>query len=227
MGEPRHRRGGRRLGEAGRQAAGMGEDDAQRRQPDSARRRGAAAAASTASLMINTIRWCRASTSSRCGRCRPSRVTWAGRLLRQAVADCAAPGDGGRPRQQRPRDQRHRRHRDRLIDAAQFFLLGAPTVQVCTGAMPGKWWLRDHQRAQGRAGLSSAHRTNKFANPREFIDQPLLSASTTHHDLVERQKASRDAKEKARSQEQGDLAKDVDEDEGRYWQETPTLVTNC
>ena len=47
--EPRHRRGGRRLGEAGRDDPGVGEDDAERRQPDGAGRAPRCAAAPTAS----------------------------------------------------------------------------------------------------------------------------------------------------------------------------------
>src|SRR5687768_7175991 len=79
------------------------------------------------------------------------------------------------------------------FDAAQFFLLGASTVQVCTGAM-----LRGYEMiAQLKEELSKFMTDHKFTNIREFVGKS-LPYFTTHHDLVERQKAARDAKEAAR-----------------------------
>ncbi|MBK7539458.1 MAG: NAD-dependent dihydropyrimidine dehydrogenase subunit PreA [Myxococcales bacterium] len=74
-------------------------------------------------------------------------------------------------------------------DAAQFFLLGASTVQVCTGAM-----LRGYEIiTELKDELSKFMVDHKFANLREFIGKSLPFFST-HHDLVDRQKSARDAK---------------------------------
>ena len=64
---------------------------------------------------------------------------------------------------------------------------------------------------------------HKFTNLREFIGKS-LPYFTTHMDLVERQKASRDAKEAARATKS--QAKDVETWKGDIAQETSTLVTN-
>src|SRR3954467_9509349 len=67
-------------------------------------------------------------------------------------------------------------------DAAQFFLLGASTVQVCTGAM-----LRGYEIiSELKDELSKFMTDHKFANIREFIGKS-LPYFTTHHDLVSRQ----------------------------------------
>ncbi len=102
-------------------------------------------------------------------------------------------------------------------DAAQFFLLGASTVQVCTGAM-----LRGYEIiSELKDELSKFMTDHKFANIREFVGKSLPYFST-HHDLVERQKASRDAKEAARSRS----ARDAETWKGDIAKETSTLVTN-
>jgi len=62
----------------------------------------------------------------------------------------------------------------------------------------------------------------KFTNIREFVGKS-LPYFTTHHDLVERQKAARDAKEAARSKKS---AMDVETWKGDIAKETSTLVTN-
>lgn len=104
-------------------------------------------------------------------------------------------------------------------DAAQFFLLGASTVQVCTGAM-----LRGYEIiSELKEELSKFMTDKKFGNLREFIGMS-LPFFTTHHDLVDRQKAARDAKEAARSGAK--TAKDVETWKGDIAQETSTLVTN-
>src|SRR5688572_16463054 len=80
-------------------------------------------------------------------------------------------------------------------DAAQFFLLGASTVQICTGAMLRGYEIIDELKLE----LTKFMTDHKFANLREFIGTS-LPYFTTHHDLVDRQKAARDAKEAARAQ---------------------------
>ncbi|MEO7733072.1 MAG: NAD-dependent dihydropyrimidine dehydrogenase subunit PreA [Kofleriaceae bacterium] len=104
------------------------------------------------------------------------------------------------------------------FDAAQFFLLGASTVQVCTGAMLRGYEIIDELKAD----LSKFMTDHKFGNLREFIGTS-LPYFTTHHDLVDRQKATRDAKEAARSSR---TAKDVETWKGDIAKETSTLVTN-
>ena len=103
-------------------------------------------------------------------------------------------------------------------DAAQFMLLGASTVQVCTGAM-----LRGYEIiSELKEELSKFMTDQKFTNIREFVGKS-LPYFTTHHDLVERQKAARDAKEAARSKKS---AMDVETWKGDIAKETSTLVTN-
>ncbi|HEY0190452.1 MAG TPA: hypothetical protein VGC42_04970, partial [Kofleriaceae bacterium] len=104
------------------------------------------------------------------------------------------------------------------FDAAQFFLLGASTVQVCTGAMLRGYEIIDELKAD----LSKFMVDHKFDNLRDFIGKS-LGYFTTHHDLVDRQKAVRDAKEAARASK---TAKDVETWKGDIAKETSTLVTN-
>jgi dihydroorotate dehydrogenase subfamily 1 len=76
-------------------------------------------------------------------------------------------------------------------DAAQFFLLGSHTVQVCTGAM-----LRGYEIiAELKADLEKFMVDHEFTDLRQFIGKSLPYFST-HADLVSRQKvakANRDA----------------------------------
>ena len=67
----------------------------------------------------------------------------------------------------------------------------------------------------------------KFTNIREFVGKS-LPYFTTHHDLVERQAAAREAKEAARAQSVGGKAqaRDVETWKGDIAKETSTLVTN-
>ena len=103
-------------------------------------------------------------------------------------------------------------------DAAQFFLLGASTVQVCTGAM-----LRGYEMiSELKEELGKFMGDHKFANIRDFIGKS-LPYFTTHHDLVDRQKSARDAKEAARATK---TARDVETWKGDIAKETSTLVTN-
>ena len=101
------------------------------------------------------------------------------------------------------------------FDAAQFFLLGASTVQICTGAMLRGYEIIDELKAE----LSKFMTDHAFGNLREFIGKS-LPFFTTHHDLVDRQKSARDAKELKRS------GKDAETWKGEIAQETSTLVTN-
>ena len=105
------------------------------------------------------------------------------------------------------------------FDAAQFFLLGASTVQVCTGAM-----LRGYEIiTELKEELSKFMVDNKFTNIREFVGKS-LPYFTTHHDLVDRQKAAREAKEAARANKKSPM--DVETWKGDIAKETSTLVTN-
>ncbi len=76
---------------------------------------------------------------------------------------------------------------------------------------------------------SSCSVDHKFANLREFIGKS-LPYFTTHHDLVDRQKASRDAKQRDRvrtvERSGGETAKDTETWSGDIANETSSLVTN-
>src|SRR5690242_6266283 len=98
------------------------------------------------------------------------------------------------------------------FDAAQFFLLGASTVQVCTGAMLRGYEIIGELKEQ-LAGFMAEHR---FTSVRELVGKSLPYFST-HHDLVDRQRAAREAKEAARGKKnamdvetwKGDIAKET------------------
>jgi hypothetical protein len=102
-------------------------------------------------------------------------------------------------------------------DAAQFFLLGASTVQICTGAMLRGYEIIDELKAE----LTRFMTDHQFGNLRDFIGKS-LPYFTTHHDLVDRQKSVRDAKEAARSRS----GRDAETWNGEIAKETSTLVTN-
>ena len=108
------------------------------------------------------------------------------------------------------------------FDAAQFFLLGASTVQVCTGAM-----LRGYEIiAELKEELGKFMTDHKFTNISEFVGKSLPYFST-HHDLVERQRASREAKDAARAKSSGAaMAKDVETWNGDISKETASLAGN-
>src|SRR4029079_15191078 len=103
------------------------------------------------------------------------------------------------------------------FDAAQFFLLGASTVQICTGAMLRGYEIIEELKDQ----LSKFMPDHAFSNLRDFIGKS-LPFFTTHHDLVDRQKSARDAKEAARSR----TGRDAETWKGEIAKETSTLVTN-
>jgi dihydroorotate dehydrogenase subfamily 1 len=107
-------------------------------------------------------------------------------------------------------------------DAAQFFLLGASTVQVCTGAM-----LRGYEIiSELKEELGKFMTDQKFTNIREFVGKSLPYFST-HHDLVDRQRAAREAKDAARAKSTGQkaAAQDVETWKGDISKETQGLVS--
>jgi len=106
-------------------------------------------------------------------------------------------------------------------DAAQFMLLGASTVQVCTGAM-----LRGYEIiTELKADLEKFMVDHKFTHLREFIGKS-LPYFTTHHDLGERQRLAREAKEQARATSKGARALDAQTWQGDIAAESSKLVTN-
>jgi hypothetical protein len=90
-------------------------------------------------------------------------------------------------------------------------------VQICTGAMLRGYEIIDELKAE----LAKFMTDHKFANLRDFIGKS-LPFFTSHKDLVDRQKAARDAKEAARAR----TAKDAETWSGDIAKETATLVTN-
>lgn len=105
------------------------------------------------------------------------------------------------------------------LDAAQFFLLGASTVQVCTGAM-----LRGYEIIDGlKEELAKFLVDHKFENLRQVVGKS-LPYFTTHHDLVDRQKQARESKESARAKV--GTGRDVETWKGEIAKETNDLVTN-
>ena len=69
--------------------------------------------------------------------------------------------------------------------------------------------------------LSKFMTDHSFTNLRDFIGTS-LPYFTTHHDLVDRQKSARDAKEAARSR----TGRDAETWKGEIARETAALVTN-
>ncbi|MHB1844930.1 MAG: NAD-dependent dihydropyrimidine dehydrogenase subunit PreA [Deltaproteobacteria bacterium] len=93
-------------------------------------------------------------------------------------------------------------------DAAQFLLLGASTVQVCTGAM-----LRGYEIiAELKEELARFMKDHAFTGLRDFIGAS-LPYFTTHADLVARQTAAKEARAGQRNRDnewQGAIAKETD-----------------
>jgi dihydroorotate dehydrogenase subfamily 1 len=99
-------------------------------------------------------------------------------------------------------------------DAAQFFLLGAHTVQVCTGAM-----LRGYEIIEElKADLGKFMVDHKFERISEFVGKS-LPYFTTHADLVARQKA-------AKAERAGSSNRDAETWKGAIAKETEALTTN-
>jgi dihydroorotate dehydrogenase subfamily 1 len=105
-------------------------------------------------------------------------------------------------------------------DAAQFMLLGASTVQVCTGAMLRGYEIIDELKDE----LSRFMSEHGFGTIREFVGKSLPYFST-HADLGDRQRAARESKESARARTAG-RAVDAETWKGEIAKETNDLVTN-
>ncbi len=98
-------------------------------------------------------------------------------------------------------------------DAIEFLLLGAKTVQVCTGVM-----LHGHKMVTGLIdGLSRWMDDKGFDNVTDFVGAS-LPYFTTHHDLVDRQIA-------ARAEQAGQAKRDLMLDEN-IAEQTDNLTTN-
>jgi len=93
-------------------------------------------------------------------------------------------------------------------DAAQFHLLGAHTVQVCTGAM-----LRGYDMvSELKEGLAAFMTEHGFTSVKEFVGKSLPYFST-HADLVERQRQAKVEKAGRGSRDnewKGEIAKETD-----------------
>ena len=99
-------------------------------------------------------------------------------------------------------------------DAAQFLLLGAHTVQICTGAM-----LRGYEIVgELKTDLEKFMVDHKFTSLRDFIGKSLPHFST-HADLVARQKA-------AKAAAAGATNRDAETWKGAIAKETDALTTN-
>ncbi len=99
-------------------------------------------------------------------------------------------------------------------DAAQFFLLGAHTVQVCTGAM-----LRGYEIiSELKADLEKFMVDHEFTDLRQFIGKS-LGYFSTHADLVQRQKQAKAEKAVASN-------RDAETWKGAIAKETEALTTN-
>jgi dihydroorotate dehydrogenase subfamily 1 len=103
------------------------------------------------------------------------------------------------------------------FDAAQFMLVGASTVQICTGAM-----LRGYEMiAEVKEQLTKFMTDQGFENLRQFIGKS-LPYFTTHRDLVERQMAAKAEKAAARVSNN----KDAETWQGSIEKETEKLTVN-
>ncbi|HXN41905.1 MAG TPA: NAD-dependent dihydropyrimidine dehydrogenase subunit PreA [Myxococcaceae bacterium] len=99
------------------------------------------------------------------------------------------------------------------FDAAQFFLLGAATVQVCTGAMLQGYEIV----ARMKEELSRVMTDHHFERVRDMVGKSLPYFST-HADLVQHQKAAKAAKV--------GNAKDAETWKGEIKKEADALVSN-
>ncbi len=94
------------------------------------------------------------------------------------------------------------------FDAAQFFLLGSSTVQICTGAM-----LQGYEMiAKVKEELTQFMVDHKFEDLRDFIGKS-LPYFTTHADLVAKQKAAKAARVGAGKDNEtwkGEISKETD-----------------
>lgn len=102
-------------------------------------------------------------------------------------------------------------------DAAQFILLGANTVQVCTGVMIHGYKLI-HELTRGLSAFMTQH---GFKTVEEFRGRS-LAYFTTHADLVQRQAAAR-AKDRAKVAE-GTVTKDTQWTGDKFVEQSQRLV---
>jgi dihydroorotate dehydrogenase subfamily 1 len=99
------------------------------------------------------------------------------------------------------------------FDAAQFFLLGSHTVQICTGAM-----LRGYEIVEElKQDLTKFMVEHRFETLRDFIGKSLPWFST-HHDLVAKQKA-------AKAERAGQTNRDAETWKGSIAKETDSLTS--
>ena len=94
-------------------------------------------------------------------------------------------------------------------DAAQFFLLGSHTVQVCTGAMLRGYEVISELK-ESRQGFMAQH---GFTQITDFIGKALPQFST-HADLVQRQRAAKIERAGRRNRDnewKGEIAKETDQ----------------
>src|SRR5262249_40010909 len=105
-------------------------------------------------------------------------------------------------------------------DAAQFILLGGHTVQVCTGVMIHGYKLIHEL----NAGLLKFMEKHGFNSLDDFRGKS-LQFMTTHHDLVQRQAAAKQA-EKARVAGDGVVKKDDHWSGDKFVEQSDRLVAN-
>jgi len=108
-------------------------------------------------------------------------------------------------------------------DAAQFILLGAHTVQVCTGVMIHGYKMV-HDLCTGLAAFMDKH---GFATVDAFRGKS-LPYFTTHSDLVARQAAAKktDHSRVAAAQKEGVVKRDADWSGDRFVEQSSKLVAN-
>jgi dihydroorotate dehydrogenase subfamily 1 len=106
-------------------------------------------------------------------------------------------------------------------DAAQFILLGANTVQVCTGVMiHGYKLIHDLT-----TGLTKFMQKHNFSTIDDFCGAS-LPYFTTHADLVARQAAAKRSAAAGRPTADGVVKKDADWHGDRFVEQTDKLVAN-
>jgi dihydroorotate dehydrogenase subfamily 1 len=103
-------------------------------------------------------------------------------------------------------------------DAAQFILLGANTVQVCTGVMIHSYKLI-HELCDGLSAFMDRHGFNTIDDFRGHS----LQYFTTHHALVQRQATAKAAEKVKRD---GMVQKDTDWSGDRFVEQSDKLVAN-
>jgi dihydroorotate dehydrogenase subfamily 1 len=106
-------------------------------------------------------------------------------------------------------------------DAAQFILLGANTVQVCTGVMIHSYKLI-HELCDALKRFMEQH---GFGAIEDFRGQS-LQYFTTHHDLVQRQAAAKAAEKARAGGRDGMVQKDADWSGERFVEQSDKLVAN-